>query len=240
VTARLDGRDIEAVLIDAGGVLVDPNWGIVSEMLGRQGIVASAMTMRDVEPYAKREIDEPGIMAIARSGQAPPERYIARILRHAGIAAGPAALAAAVEEIDAYHAQHGLWEVIPDGAPEALDALRAAGLKLALSSNTEPLYRSKLAELGLAQRFRFLTISDELGVSKPNPRFFEIALAGVGVTAERAVHVGDYYEFDVVGARAAGVAPVMIDVASLSADRDVTRIPSLAALPELLGIASPA
>jgi FMN phosphatase YigB (HAD superfamily) len=50
------------------------------------------------------------------------------------------------------------------------------------------------------------------------------------------VHVGDLYEIDVVGARDAGLEAVLVDVAGLSADRDVARVRSLAEVPELLGV----
>ncbi len=50
-----------------------------------------------------------------------------------------------------------------------------------------------------------------VGVSKPDPRIFRIALERSGLPASDAAYVGDYYEVDVVGARAAGMAPVLFD-----------------------------
>jgi len=73
------------------------------------------------------------------------------------------------------------------------------------------------------------------GVEKPDPRLFAIALERAGGRAETTVHVGDLYYVDVVGARAAGLQPVLLDVAGLYAGCDCPRI---AALAELAGVVS--
>jgi len=53
--------------------------------------------------------------------------------------------------------------------------------------------------------------STEVGVEKPDPRIFQIALDRMGVSAADALYVGDLYEVDVVGARAAGLDVVLLD-----------------------------
>ena len=73
-----------------------------------------------------------------------------------------------------------------------------------------------------------------VGVAKPDPRIFELALELAGTTADRAVHVGDAYQYDVRGARAAGVHPVLVDPFGLRADVDCDRIEQLADLADLL------
>jgi putative hydrolase of the HAD superfamily len=130
----------------------------------------------------------------------------------------------------------GIWEVVVDGTLEALDRLRAAGLRLALVSNADPGFRRKLESLGLAERFEQLFISMELGVEKPDPAIFEQALQALNADPACAVHIGDLYEVDVRGARAAGLAAVLVDRADLYTERDVPRIASLADLPALLGV----
>jgi FMN phosphatase YigB (HAD superfamily) len=52
--------------------------------------------------------------------------------------------------------------------------------------------------------------SAELGAAKPAPAAFRRALTLAGVPAAEAVHVGDRVEEDVEGARAAGIAPVLV------------------------------
>jgi putative hydrolase of the HAD superfamily len=235
VAARLNGREIEAVLVDAGGVLVDPNWATVAEVLARHGVEVAPEKLVAADPVAKRELDDAEVIR-GTTDLARRERWLARMLRHARVAFDADAVDAATDELEAMHRERGIWEVVPAGAAEALDRLRAAGLRLSLASNSEPLLRWKLGELGLAHRFDHLVISGEVGIEKPDPRFFLGALQAIGVDPERAVHVGDLYEVDVVGAREAGLEAILVDVAGLSSDRDVTRVKSLAEVPPLIGV----
>ena len=57
------------------------------------------------------------------------------------------------------------------------------------------------------------------GVEKPDPRLFRLALERVGGEAASAVHVGDLYEVDVVGGRAAGLRAVLVDSDDLYPER---------------------
>ena len=76
--------------------------------------------------------------------------------------------------------------------------------------------------------------SGAVGVAKPDPRIFELALALAGTTPERAVHVGDAYQYDVRGARAAGVRPVLVDPLGIRADADCERVASLVEVAALI------
>jgi len=144
-------------------------------------------------------------------------------------------LAAAWAELRDYHARLNLWESVIAGVPEALTRLRARGLRLVVVSNANGTLRQKLVRVGLADRLDIILDSHELGVEKPDPRIFEIALERAGITPDQALHVGDLYQVDVVGARAAGVAAVLVDPLDLYTDHDCGRVPSLLALAEALG-----
>lgn len=235
MTAKLDGRAIDAVLLDAGGVIVDPNWRRIAQLLAERGVVVDAEGLIAGESAAKHDLD-----VAHRIGQTSDairrETYLASVMAAAGLDGDPAAIEDAAAAMEREHLTRGLWEVVPPGTAEALERLRAAGLKLALASNTETLFRRKLVELGLADAFDHLGISAEIGVEKPDPRFFSSILEAIGVEASRAVHVGDLYEVDVVGARDAGLAAVLVDPADLYADRDVPRVRSVVELPALLGL----
>jgi FMN phosphatase YigB (HAD superfamily) len=67
------------------------------------------------------------------------------------------------------------------------------------------------ARLGILRHFDAVLDSGKLGVEKPDPRIFEAALARFGTAASRALHLGDTYATDVVGARAAGLRAALID-----------------------------
>ena len=95
------------------------------------------------------------------------------------------------------------FEELP-GAGEACRSLAAAGLRLAVVSNWDVGLHDHLAALGLDGLLDAVVTSAEAGAPKPAPQVFELALARLGATADRAVHVGDA-DADAEGARAAGL-----------------------------------
>ena len=70
------------------------------------------------------------------------------------------------------------------------------------------------------------------GVEKPDPRLFRIALDRAAARPESTIHVGDLYQVDVVGARAAGLRAVLLDETNLRPDADCDRVASLGELVE--------
>ena len=99
--------------------------------------------------------------------------------------------------------------VAQEGLFETLDALSARDLRLGIVTNGPPLVQSrKVDALGVRHRMRVVTISGEVGLSKPDPRIFEHALSGLGSRPGQTWFVGDHPEKDVLGAAAVGMTPV--------------------------------
>jgi FMN phosphatase YigB (HAD superfamily) len=90
----------------------------------------------------------------------------------------------------------------------ALVRLRAAGLRLVVVSNANGRLRAAFDRIGLTPHLDDVIDSTEVGYEKPDAAIFRLALARAGTEAPRAVHVGDLYHVDVVGARATGVRAV--------------------------------
>ena len=223
---------IETVFLDAGGVLVNPNWVRVSEAMARHGVDAPAAVLEAAEPRAKRQLDT-GTAVKATSDATRGWLYFNLVLQHAGLALSDAT-EAALQELAAYHAQFNLWESVPAGVPEALDRLRAAGRRLVVVSNANGTLQAHFARLGLRERFDVLIDSFDEGVEKPDPRIFRVALERSGARPETTLHAGDFYHVDVVGARAAGLEAWLVDAAGLYADHDCTRVALLPALVDRL------
>lgn len=220
---------LTTLFLDAGGVLMNPNWTRVAEVLGRLGLAASPGELARAEFQVKRALDDPG--RIRASDDAARARLLFElVLARAGVTGPPEALGAAWEEIREHHRRHNLWESVPAEVPGALDRLRAAGLTLAVVSNANGTLRAHLARLGLAARFDQVLDSHEEGVEKPDPRIFRIALARCGARPETTLHVGDLYHVDVAGARAAGVHAALLDPAGLYPEADCPRFESLTAV----------
>jgi HAD superfamily hydrolase (TIGR01509 family) len=224
---------IQTVFLDAGGVLVWPNWARVSDTLDRHGVHAAAAHLAAAEPRAKKRLDT-GETIQATTDQQRGWTYFNLVLEEAGVALSDAT-AAALAELRADHQQANLWESAPDEVRPALSSLRARGLRLVVVSNANGRLHHLLERIGLLDAFDYVFDSHHEGVEKPDPRYFEIALARSGAAADSTIHVGDLYHVDVVGARAARITPVLFDVADLYPDADCRRVRSLTQLAQEIG-----
>jgi len=127
------------------------------------------------------------------------------------------------------------WAPFPDVLP-TLDALRAAGVTMGVVSDWGHGLETILLELELADYFAFLVISSRLGIAKPEPGVFEMALGRIGVPPAHAVYVGDTYLKDVLGARAAGLTPVLLDRSGHGPPADCLAVRELTDLLGLVGV----
>jgi putative hydrolase of the HAD superfamily len=116
------------------------------------------------------------------------------------------------EDLDRFlEAEHEAWrDAVQLGSTThaLLESLRNRGLKLGIVSNAfDPgwLLHRDLERAGVAERIDAAVFSSELGVRKPHPRIFEVALEALGVAPERALFVGDRLDADIAGARQAGM-----------------------------------
>jgi len=96
------------------------------------------------------------------------------------------------------------WRLFPE-VDEVLGELRARGYLMGVVSNWDSRLLSICESLGITRQMEFILASAPAGVEKPDPRIFRMALSLAGVAPERAIHVGDDYEADVLGARGAGI-----------------------------------
>jgi HAD superfamily hydrolase (TIGR01509 family) len=91
-----------------------------------------------------------------------------------------------------------------------LRRLRGDGRRVVVVSNWDISLFEALEQAGLAELVDGVVCSAVVGVAKPDPAVFAAGLALAGVAAESALHVGDSYDEDVVGARAAGIEPILL------------------------------
>lgn len=216
---------LETVFLDAGGVLLYPNWRRVSDALAVQGVIVSPDALVKADPVARRELDDTGVIG----GTTDASRgwvYFDLVLAHAGIARSEAT-GAALADLHRYHTASNLWEYVPPYVVPALEQLRALALRLVVVSNANGTLLKHMDRLGLTRRFDCVLDSADEGVEKPDPRFFEIALTRSGARKETTIHVGDLYHVDVVGARNAGLRGVLLDEADLRPDADCPRVRTL-------------
>jgi putative hydrolase of the HAD superfamily len=125
------------------------------------------------------------------------------------------------------------WELFPDSVA-ALEALRAAGIRMVVISNFVDTLRAVCELHQVAGFFEDIIASVEAGAMKPDPRIFRLALRRLGVDAADAWHVGDNYWADVLGSRAVGMTPVLVDRERAVPNPDCLTVHSLHELVEMV------
>lgn len=125
-------------------------------------------------------------------------------------------------------------ELYPDVEP-TLGRLQTDRYTLGLVSNAPADMGRVVKALGLLKYLDSVIISGVVGFSKPNPEIFNIALKDVGATPAEAVHVGDLYDADIVGARNAGITGLLIDRDAASRGLDCPSLRSLGDVYSFLG-----
>ena len=122
-----------------------------------------------------------------------------------------------------------------DDTLPALESLKSQGYRLGVLSNLRRDMGPLCKKLGFSQYLDFCINSAEAGAEKPHAPIFLAALKRVSVEPGEAVHVGDQYHSDVLGARAVGIHPVLIDRGGWQTDvDDCPKISSLSDLESLL------
>ncbi|MFQ5927758.1 MAG: HAD family hydrolase, partial [Terriglobia bacterium] len=133
----------------------------------------------------------------------------------AGLLDDPAHLERVAEFLDQASTSGHYWCAVPADARPTLTALRQRGLALAVVSNSSGHCQQLLAGVGLAELFDLIVDSTIVGVEKPHAEIFAHALTPLGVGAEEALMVGDFYSLDVVGAERAGLRALLYDPCGL-------------------------
>ncbi|MDX6556521.1 MAG: hypothetical protein QOD86_2716 [Miltoncostaeaceae bacterium] len=223
-------RPVEAVLLDAYGTMVtlEPPAPALARLLAEEGFphpeaaVGTAIRAEILFYRANHDLgrDAASLADLRR-------RCAAVVARHLG---GPLPPLDRLAELLVASLR---FVLLPDALP-ALDALRAAGLRLAVVSNWDCSLPEELARLGILDRFEVTGISAIVGSRKPSPGLFHHVLGELGLPPEAVVHCGDRPDLDCLGARQAGVAAVLIDREGALGDGPCPRIGALTELAALL------
>jgi len=234
---------VRTVLFDAGNTLVHLDYAFIAELLASHGHARTPLEIRRAEYAAKAAVDAaiaPGLrpqQLMWPDTSATKPSYFEVALEALGV---PAAERPPI--LDALHAHNRadcLWRVVEPDTQAVLAALAGRGFTLGVVSNADGRIEGDLGRLGLAAHFATVVDSHVVGVEKPDPRIFALALERLGAEASAAVYVGDVFAIDVLGARRAGLRAVLVDVLGCyPGPVDGPRIRALGELLELLPAAA--
>lgn len=189
---------IKAVTFDVGGTLIEP-WPSVGH------VYAEVAARHGVKTFSPEQLNARFRTAWrARQSFGHSRAEWAELVDEVFAETNPdSASQRFFPELYERFARPEVWRIYEDVLP-ALDALASREIKLAVISNWDERLRGLLHSLKLDRYFEAFAISCEVGFSKPSPVIFEHAAAKLGLPAYSILHVGDSFEMDIAGARAAG------------------------------------
>jgi HAD superfamily hydrolase (TIGR01662 family) len=126
--------------------------------------------------------------------------------------------------------------IVPEDVRRALPQLKQAGYILGVISNRDKPFLDVLQEHGIDEFFDFLLAAGEVNVFKPEPGVFEHALQRLNLSPNEVIYVGDNYYADVVGARRAGLQPILYDPLGIFPDPDCATIKSFDELNSIIKV----
>jgi putative hydrolase of the HAD superfamily len=129
--------------------------------------------------------------------------------------------------------REGFMPVFGD-VEDALVRLRSRGLRLGVLSNFPPHLEDTLRQHGIHGYFDFFVVSSLVGLEKPDPAIFELAIERAGSPRETILYVGDSLDDDIDGAAAVGLPAILIDRQNRHPEAACARIKSLSELEEIL------
>lgn len=217
---------LQAVLFDAGNTLLFlDHVRIAAEVGARLGLPLTGPALAAGSGAAARIMEQPRATDRERAAA-----YLEALFLEAGVP--PSRMDEVRECLTRLHGERHLWSGIAGDTHTALSALKNAGLKLGVVSNSDGRVEEALEAAGLRGYFDVVVDSTLAGVEKPDPAIFRTALDTLGVPADEALYVGDLYEVDVLGAQAAGMAAVLLQPSGAPPPSGCATARSLGALAE--------
>jgi putative hydrolase of the HAD superfamily len=214
---------LRAVLFDAGNTLVFLDYHRMAAAVGAAvDLPLSGDRLAAGAAEATRAMEQARATDRERGAA-----YLEALFRAAGVP--PDRMTEVRACLTRLHDQLHLWSNVAADTHAALGRLRAAGLRLGVVSNSDGRVEEALRAADLLRYLDVVIDSALVGVEKPDPAIFRAALDALDVDPGEVLFVGDLYEVDVVGARAAGMSAVLLRPGGAADDRCRT-IHSLSAL----------
>lgn len=221
--------DFDAILFDAGGILVLPDPTVLGPLLAYYGGDPS------IERHVRAHYFAMAVKSAAGAGESFWDEYNLAYVESVGVA--PEDQVAAARSLGRTRSAL-LWRwPIPDSMA-VLREFERRQVPIGVVSNASGQIEEVLSRSGVCQvgdgagcSMRVIVDSHVVGISKPDPRIFDFALEHFpGVDRRRVAYVGDSVTMDVEGGRAAGLHPILLDPFDDHVDADFDRIRSLSDL----------
>ncbi len=222
-----------AVLLDVGGVFLLPDHERILGAFARAEHPVAAETLDDAHYAAAVRF---GVDLDAEADWAGCwNAYLEGYAEFCGV--GAELREQVHRHLDSEFADAALWYREAPGCRAGLAELADTGVRLGIVSNADGMIGERLRDRellqvgpGLGVEVECVIDSGAVGVMKPDPRIFRLALDAMGVEAADAWYVGDMPGIDVVGARRAGLRPFLLDPLGLHEQAEYEHLGSLSEL----------
>ena len=197
--------EIKALLFDFGNTLAFLDYDALVEEFRHVAPALDATALERAEYVGRQALDH-YVMNTALSALDLDKAYdlfFRAWMAAAGMPAGR--MDWCRERFIALNQSESLWRVVRPGITDHLQKFREAGFRLGVVSNAGGNIESDAKRYGLADYFDVIIDSHVVGVAKPDPRIFHIALERMRIAPGEALFAGDLYSVDMVGAQAAGM-----------------------------------
>jgi len=215
------------LLFDAGNTIIELDFARLAAICARNGSPVEVGAMEDavirIRPDLDRFIRQPSTSTESTDARAFLLGLVFERLEVPPAHRGPITA-------DILPVLSLLWGCPVNGADRTLTELKARGHRLGVVSNSDGTVDQRIEEAGLLHHFEVVVDSGAVGVEKPDPEIFKIALKAMGAGPEETTYVGDLPSVDVLGAQRAGLTPVLIDPLDLFSEVGCRRIRNLADL----------
>lgn len=199
---------IKAIFFDVGNTLFFYNYDFLRGLLEeRFGVDVTAEELEATHQIIRKSLGP--LLDQGLSHESLVEEAYKRWFRSIGIEEDK--IDPIIEAIKNHPFRHMFWARMEEGTKELLTWFRDRGYKLGIISNAEGQIKRLVEHAGIESSFETILDSHEVGFQKPDQRIFRRGLADLKVEPSEAVHVGDIFEADVVGARAVGIVPILVD-----------------------------
>ena len=211
---------IKVIFFDVGNTLLFPNRARIHAPLIERGFTLDTNLLRDLECRTKNQFDA----IITTNGSTDHSfwwMFYSQLLSEIGLNDD-----AIRDQLVASIRTSGNWDTIRPGTPERLREI-GERYQIAVISNADGKIADVLRRCGIAQCFRTITDSGLVGYEKPHPEIFRLALKSMNAAPEESLYVGDVYSVDYLGAKAAGMQAVLMDIPGAYREKGVPRVESL-------------
>jgi len=226
VTEPRPVTDFDAILFDAGGILLLPDPTVLGPLLAPYGGNPA------IGVHVRAHYRGMAVKSWAGSGESFWDEYNHAYCESVGVPVEH--LDHAVKVLERTRSAY-LWRWPIAESVAALGRFADAGIPMGVVSNASgqieaELLRSRVCQLGRGEHveMRVIVDSHHVGVAKPDPRIFDFAIPAFdGIDPSRIAFIGDSVTMDIGGGRAAGLHAILLDPYNDHAEADFPRIQSL-------------